>query len=64
MFSPVFKLAGADVKREDLPSLKLSVVHYPTTVQANSYEFPSMGEAVLHSSVTVGRAGGAGEGEM
>lgn len=59
----VSQLGGAVVEREAIPSLKVSVVHFPTTAPTDTRGFAVKGEGVTHSAVTAGRAGGAGEND-
>ncbi|CAG7854383.1 Tyrosinase; AltName: Full=Monophenol monooxygenase [Serendipita indica DSM 11827] len=57
-------LAREDIKREDIPSLKVSVTRSVVSVPESLTEFPVWGEPIQEPEITVGRPGGAAEGDM
>ena len=59
----LIQLAREDIKREDIPSLKVSVTRSVVSVPESVTEFPVWGPPIQEPSITVGRPGGAAEGE-
>ncbi|PVF95999.1 Di-copper centre-containing protein [Serendipita vermifera] len=52
---------GTEIKREDVPGLKISVLHSPVTLPESITQAAVWGEGVKATSVTAGRPGGANE---
>ncbi|KIM27070.1 hypothetical protein M408DRAFT_311628 [Serendipita vermifera MAFF 305830] len=46
------------VEREEIPSLKISVIHIPVSIPANLDTFPTWGHGTRHTAITTGRPGG------
>lgn len=55
---------GDVVELKDMPSLKISVVHYPATTPTNPLSFATKGEGIIHTAATSGRPGGFGEDDL
>ncbi|CCA72437.1 related to tyrosinase precursor (monophenol monooxygenase) [Serendipita indica DSM 11827] len=59
----VTSLAQEDIKREDIPSLKVSVSRSVVVIPETLSEFPVWKPPVQEPTITIGRPGGAAEGE-